>query len=114
MTNVELANSLRLLADVYEQNENLKQLKTLLNHQLWTKETLIAFIHAVGGKWSKDDPGREASEYALVKYSSERIPGLILSIYKDKICTKTVNVTWDCGPLLKPEEEKEIIDAINS
>jgi hypothetical protein len=98
--NKEHAEKLRKLADIYESSE-----KTIPSSGLHifvdTKEELINAIKAIGGMFTK-----ETGE-TWVTLRSERIHGLNLNIWRDSVCRKIV--TYQCEPLLSPEDEAEVM-----
>lgn len=99
MTNKELAKSLRGLAEIYENTEGLTQ-KPGMYLYASSKAELLVLIHQIGGRFTK-----KYNQYNLNLYSL-RIPGLTLSIARDAVCRKVV--TYECEPLLSPNEEDEI------
>ena len=101
ITNEQFATQLRNLADKYTQDPQLPQVT--LSRWAWSKEELIQMIKAFRGKWIKN-----MGDDNYVRYESEGL-GLTLTIPRDKVCTRTV--TWDCQPLLSPEEEGEVFQA---
>ena len=59
-------------------------------------------ITAIGGRFE-----RRNSDY-YTKLISKTLPEFALCIARDKVCRKIV--TYDCEPLLSPEDEAEIIE----
>jgi hypothetical protein len=105
LTNLELAGSLRALADMYERNAEAELIKPMLYVFAHSKGEAIAIIKAVGGKFKKH-MGLDNDPYSQITFKSERIPGLTVQIARDKVCRKTVK--WECEPLLSPEDEAEL------
>lgn len=98
------AAKLRALADVYESSE-VEIRTTGLSIHAWTKDELVMLIKAFGGKWKKEVG--TSTDY-FVKLYSAMIPGLELMIARDSVCEKVV--TYNCKPLLSPEEESELLE----
>ena len=104
MTNLEFAVVLEKLAQHYRADADLKQIG--LYGWMTTKEELRATIKSFGGKWVKsgmDDPG----EYASIAYMSDGLGPLLLAISRNKVCKRIV--TYDCEPIMSPEEEAEVL-----
>lgn len=94
---------LRSLADVYElTTTGIAQNYTGIHTS--DKEELLSTIAAIGGKFIK-----KYDDYYL-RLESLRIPGVSVIINRDKVCRKVV--TFDCEPLLSPDEENEIDAAL--
>ena len=102
------AATLRQLADIYEATE--ADIRTTgLSIHAWTKDELVGLIKTFGGKWKKETG--TTSDY-FMKLQSVTIPGLELLISRDSVCRKIVS--YECEPLLKPEEEAELLEVANA
>ena len=108
MTKQELAHTLRELAQIYEKPENENLVQPGLHIFVDTKDQLLALVRAIGGKFTKD-MGSEWESYPNVTLESLRL-GVKICIPKDKVCRKVVR--YDCEPLLSPQEEAEVDEAI--
>jgi hypothetical protein len=98
LSNSEFAATLRATADLYDTHPDLPQLHTTI--YVFNKADLLRALKAIGGRFTK-----EFGDYQA-RYNSQAIPGLTVSIDRDKVCRKVV--TWDCEPLLSDEEQAEV------
>ena len=109
MTNVEFANHLRKVANVYEflaDDGDIPQFPATVH--IYSKDELIKAIKSIGGKWEKIVKSPEA-EY--MEFHS-KLCGLTITAPRHLICKR--KVTWDCQPLLSSEEEAAIIEEVNA
>lgn len=107
MTNVEVADKLEKLARRLREAEEIEM-------PTWykfctSKEEVVKAIKAIGGKWLKRESSYANSEYATIDLDSQEFP-ITVSIHRDKVCRRTI--TWDCEPLLAPEDEAEVQEAM--
>ena len=100
LTNIQFAETLEKLAQIYRENPDLPRL--FLSPYAWSKEELLLMIHGFGGAWEKDLDSR--SDYIQIR--SQKFPPLTVVIPRDRVCKKIV--TWDCQPLLTPEDLGEL------
>lgn len=99
--NSDLARKLRVLADRLEARPDLQ---VSVTRYVWSKEEAQKIIRDIGGKWTKQASGSEMN--AWIELTSLDT-GLVIHIPRDKVCKRTV--TYQCEPLLSPEEEAELI-----
>lgn len=104
MTNLEFADTLERLAVKYRENESIRQV--MLYAHVYEKDAVLSIVKGLGGKWTKTI-SNDSSEYATVRFDSVEFAPMIVSIPRDKVCRRTIQ--WDCEPLLKPEDEAEIL-----
>lgn len=102
MTNVEFAQSLRKLAELYE-TALAEMDKPILRIYVYDKPDLAKWLHAVGGMFKKTEPYIGAD---TLLFESRRIPEFGISIPRDKVCKKIVK--WECEPLMSPDDHEEI------
>ncbi len=102
MTNNEFANHLIRIAEEYVAHPDLPQPTLGISIHFWDKTTLVTALRKLGGKWQKTISS--GGEYYEI--TREDLPLLKFVIARDKVCKKVV--TWDCEPLLSPEEEREV------
>lgn len=104
MTNQEFAIELRKIADFYENEapedfSKPRHILVIVN----SKQEVLEIAKTV--KPFKKDYDSE-QEYAYGHIRPERFPLLDYMFPRSSVCKKTVS--WDCEPLLSPEEEKEL------
>jgi hypothetical protein len=103
LTNAEYAATLRALADFYE-GSDLQHRPTLTIYP-YSKAGTQEVLRAMGGKWHKEMPADD-TVFNYIRLRPERFPGVEISVSRDEFCTR--HVTYDCKPILSPDEEKEL------
>jgi hypothetical protein len=103
MTNREWAGIARELAGIYEQAEE-GIARPIMGVFVWSKEELVRVVRLVGGKWKKI--AEDSSEQ--MRLESEKVKGFVVHIPRHVVCRKVV--TWDCEPLMRDEELKEVLE----
>ena len=101
VSNAQISAAFEKLAAVYSAPENEGLTQPILVTMVYTKEDLIRWLRAVGGKFKKRYYGDESMYMDSVDF-----PGIRACVPRDKVCRKVV--TWDCEPLLSPEDEAEV------
>jgi hypothetical protein len=108
MTNVEFANVLGKLAAHYRVDATLPRVS--LDLFVYTKADAQCLLKAFGGKWTKSGMDDE-SEYAQITFSSVGLAPLRVFLPRNKVCRKTV--TYECDPIMSPEEEAEMLTEVD-
>ncbi len=101
MKNEDLARSFAKVAEVYADPANKDLVQPVFVISTWSKPSLLHAIKAFGGKFTKKMFGDET-----LYLESKDFPGVQISIPRDKVCKKTI--TWDCEPMLSPEDIAEV------
>jgi hypothetical protein len=104
-TNKEFAEQLRRLADKWERLPKETR-RPWLGVYVWSKDEGVALIRAIGGRWTKS-----LKEPNLVFTSRET--GLEIQFSQSQVCRlvePAVPAKYECGPLLSPQEEAELIE----
>jgi hypothetical protein len=99
VTNLEFAAVLEKLAEHYRSNAELERIN--LSKWFYDKEGLAAMLRDLRGRWKKEVSGD------TISFTSDSLQGLSIYIPRDKVCRRTV--TYDCDPIMSPEEESEIL-----
>jgi hypothetical protein len=100
VTNLELSATLEALAKKYRENADLEQVR--LTAWMYEKQDLAALLKGLGGRWAK-----EISSEDTFRFSTSIYPGLVIYIPRDKVCRRIV--TYECDPIMSPEEEAEVL-----
>ena len=104
-SNAAWAKKLRALATKVEGDESLPRPSVECSFYIYSKEEAQEILRGFGGKWTKDVVGD--GEYANYILTSADF-SLRIVLPRDRVCKKTV--TWDCEPLLSPEDEAELVE----
>jgi hypothetical protein len=108
MTNVEFAEKLEKLAIKYRENLELRQF--MIFSSLYSKEEAAAVIRTLGGKWVKKMPTGN-DEYSSITFASEEFSCQFV-LPRNILCERVV--TYNCTPLLSPEEEAELLEPVEA
>jgi hypothetical protein len=100
LTNKEFAAQLRRLADKWETLPEMIP-RPFMRLYCYTKDEARTILRAFGGHFSKSTDGEE---YMIFTHET----GLSIQLPRSSVCKRIV--TWDCQPLLSPEEEAEFIE----
>ena len=110
MTNVDFAEKLEKLAAKYRENSELK--KFMIFSSLYSKEEATTIIKTLGGKWAKKMPIKgDDAEYATITFASEEF-GCQFVLPRNVLCERVV--TYNCTPLLSPEEEAQLLEPVEA
>lgn len=102
MTNAEFADTLEKLAAKYRENGALSVFPLML--YVLDKTSLQSALKSFGGKWKKEESSPEDS---YLTFASVSYPPLEVYIPRAMVCRRIV--TYECDPIMSPEEEAEVL-----
>ena len=109
MTNAEFADVLERMAAHYRVDDRLPEVS--LSLFLSDKDTLRSTLKSLGGKWVKAGMN-DNSEYADLRFTSPTFGPLTIYIPRSKVCRKIV--TFECDPIMSPEDEAELFAEVGA